>query len=146
MHGRRRAVVKFPIEYSLFVNQKALYSITGMTKYYIKSASGGEHFLPLKVPLRTPPELPTLDQDTMDSVLDAVRGDVLALFDLLAPIAGLELDNTSKSLGWSFPKTRNPRVNIPCCKPRSMCPERQLSKLLAAESRRWECSAVAILI
>jgi hypothetical protein len=41
MHGRRRAAVKFPIEYSLFVNQKALYSITGMTKYYIKSASGG---------------------------------------------------------------------------------------------------------
>jgi hypothetical protein len=41
--SRRRAVAKFPIECSLFVNQKALlYSITGMTKYYIKSASGGE--------------------------------------------------------------------------------------------------------
>jgi hypothetical protein len=39
MSSRRRAVVEFPIECSLFVNEKALYSITGMTKYYIKSAS-----------------------------------------------------------------------------------------------------------
>ena len=39
MSSRRRAVVKFPIECSLFVNQKVHYSITGMTKYYIKSAS-----------------------------------------------------------------------------------------------------------
>jgi hypothetical protein len=39
MSSRRRAVVEFPFECSLFVNQKALYSITGMTKYYIKSAS-----------------------------------------------------------------------------------------------------------
>ena len=39
MSSRRRAVLKFPIECSLFVNQKVLYSITGMTKYYIKSAS-----------------------------------------------------------------------------------------------------------
>jgi hypothetical protein len=51
MSSKRRAAVKFPIQYSLFVNQKALYRITGMTKYYritgmtkyyIKSASGGE--------------------------------------------------------------------------------------------------------
>jgi hypothetical protein len=39
MSSRRRAVVEFPIECSLFVNEKALYSITGMTKFYIKSAS-----------------------------------------------------------------------------------------------------------
>ena len=39
MSSRRRAVVEFPIECSLFVNEKVLYSITGMTKYYIKSAS-----------------------------------------------------------------------------------------------------------
>jgi hypothetical protein len=39
MSSRRRAIVKFPIEFSLFVNQKVHYSITGMTKYYIKSAS-----------------------------------------------------------------------------------------------------------
>jgi hypothetical protein len=39
MSSRRRAVVEFPIEWSLFVNEKALYSITSMTKYYIKSAS-----------------------------------------------------------------------------------------------------------
>jgi hypothetical protein len=39
MSSRRRAVVEFPIECSLFVNQKVHYSITGMTKYYIKSAS-----------------------------------------------------------------------------------------------------------
>jgi hypothetical protein len=39
MSSRRRPVVKFPIECSLFVNEKALYSITGMTKFYIKSAS-----------------------------------------------------------------------------------------------------------
>ncbi len=37
--SRRRAVVKFLIECSLFVNQKVHYSITGMTKYYIKSES-----------------------------------------------------------------------------------------------------------
>jgi hypothetical protein len=37
--SRRRAAVKSPIECSLFVNEKALCSITGMTKYYIKSAS-----------------------------------------------------------------------------------------------------------
>jgi hypothetical protein len=41
--SRRRAIAKFPNKYSLFVDQKALlYSITDMTKYYIKSASGGE--------------------------------------------------------------------------------------------------------
>jgi hypothetical protein len=39
MSSRRRAVVEFPIECSLFVNQKALYSITGINQYYIKSAS-----------------------------------------------------------------------------------------------------------
>jgi hypothetical protein len=39
MSSRRRAVVKFPVKCSLFVNQNALDSITGMTKYYIKSAS-----------------------------------------------------------------------------------------------------------
>ena len=39
MSSRRRAVVEFPFEWSLFVNEKALYSITSMTKYYIKSAS-----------------------------------------------------------------------------------------------------------
>jgi hypothetical protein len=39
MSSRRRAVVKFPIECSLFVNEKAIYSITGMTQFYIKSAS-----------------------------------------------------------------------------------------------------------
>ena len=39
MSSRRRAVVEFPIEWSLFVNEKALYSITSMTQYYIKSAS-----------------------------------------------------------------------------------------------------------
>jgi hypothetical protein len=39
MSSRRRAVVEFPIQCSLFVKQKALYSITGMTKFYIKSAS-----------------------------------------------------------------------------------------------------------
>jgi hypothetical protein len=39
MSSRRRAVSEFSIECSLFVNQKALYNITGMTKYYIKSAS-----------------------------------------------------------------------------------------------------------
>ena len=39
MSSRRRAVVEFPIECSLFVNQKVHYSITGMTKYCIKSAS-----------------------------------------------------------------------------------------------------------
>jgi hypothetical protein len=39
MSSKRRAVVEFPIECSLFVIQKALYSITGRTKYYIKSAS-----------------------------------------------------------------------------------------------------------
>jgi hypothetical protein len=33
MSLRRRAVVEFLIECSLFVNDKALYSITGMTKY-----------------------------------------------------------------------------------------------------------------
>jgi hypothetical protein len=37
--SRRRAAVKFPTACSLFVNQRALYSITGMTKYCIKSAS-----------------------------------------------------------------------------------------------------------
>jgi hypothetical protein len=39
MSSRRRAAIKFLIECSLFVNEKALYSITDMTKYYIKSAS-----------------------------------------------------------------------------------------------------------
>jgi hypothetical protein len=39
MSSRRRAVVEFLIECSLFVNQKVHYSITGMTKYCIKSAS-----------------------------------------------------------------------------------------------------------
>jgi hypothetical protein len=39
MSSRRRAIVEFPIECSLFVNHKVHYSITGMTKYYIKSAS-----------------------------------------------------------------------------------------------------------
>jgi hypothetical protein len=39
MSSRRRAVVEFPIKCSLFVNEKALYSITGMTKFYIKSAA-----------------------------------------------------------------------------------------------------------
>ncbi len=39
MSSRRRAVVEFPIECSLFVNEKAIYSITGMTQFYIKSAS-----------------------------------------------------------------------------------------------------------
>jgi hypothetical protein len=37
--SRRRVVVEFPIECSLFVNEKAIYSITGMTQFYIKSAS-----------------------------------------------------------------------------------------------------------
>jgi hypothetical protein len=36
---RTRAVVEFPIECSLFVNEKTLYSITDMTKFYIKSVS-----------------------------------------------------------------------------------------------------------
>jgi hypothetical protein len=40
MSSRRRAVIKFPIKCSLFVNQEVLSSIIGMTKYYIKSASG----------------------------------------------------------------------------------------------------------
>jgi hypothetical protein len=35
---QEKALMEFPIECSLFVNQKALYSISGMTKYYIKSA------------------------------------------------------------------------------------------------------------
>jgi hypothetical protein len=39
MSSRRRAAVEFPIQCSLFVNQKVNYSITGMTKYYIKSVS-----------------------------------------------------------------------------------------------------------
>jgi hypothetical protein len=39
MSSRRRATIEFPIKCSLFVNQKALYSTTGMTKYYIKSTS-----------------------------------------------------------------------------------------------------------
>ena len=39
MSSRRRAVVEFPMECFLFVNEKALYSITSMTKYHIKSAS-----------------------------------------------------------------------------------------------------------
>jgi hypothetical protein len=39
MSCRRMAVVEFQIKCSLFVNQKVLYSIIGMTKYYIKSAS-----------------------------------------------------------------------------------------------------------
>jgi hypothetical protein len=39
LSSRRRAVVEFPIKCSLFVNQMVHYSITGMTKYYIKSAS-----------------------------------------------------------------------------------------------------------
>jgi hypothetical protein len=39
LSSRRRAVVKFLIECSLFVNQRVHYSITGMTKYYISSAS-----------------------------------------------------------------------------------------------------------
>jgi hypothetical protein len=39
MSSRRRAVVEFLIGCSLFVNEKAIYSITGMTQFYIKSAS-----------------------------------------------------------------------------------------------------------
>jgi hypothetical protein len=39
MPARRRAAVKFPMECSLFVNQRVHYRITHMTKYYIKSAS-----------------------------------------------------------------------------------------------------------
>jgi hypothetical protein len=39
MSSRRRAVVEFPIECSLFINLKGLYSISDMTKYYIKSAA-----------------------------------------------------------------------------------------------------------
>jgi hypothetical protein len=59
--------------------------------------------LPLKVPLGTPPKLPTLEQDTTDYVLDAVQGGFLALFDLLAPIVGLELDATMSG-GQVFPE------------------------------------------
>jgi hypothetical protein len=39
MSSRRRAVVEFPIKCSLLVNKRALYSITAMSKFYIKSAS-----------------------------------------------------------------------------------------------------------
>jgi hypothetical protein len=39
MSTRRRAVVKFPIKCSLFVKEKALFNITGMAKFYIKSPS-----------------------------------------------------------------------------------------------------------
>ena len=39
MSSRRRAVVKFPLECALFVNKKAHLSITGVNRYYIKSAS-----------------------------------------------------------------------------------------------------------
>jgi hypothetical protein len=39
MSSRRRAVVKFPLECSLFVNKKAYLSITGINRYSIKSAS-----------------------------------------------------------------------------------------------------------
>jgi hypothetical protein len=38
MSSRRRAVVKFPMEYALFVNKKAHMSMTGINQYYIKSA------------------------------------------------------------------------------------------------------------
>jgi hypothetical protein len=39
MSSRRRAVVKFPMERALFVNQKAHLSTTGINRYYIKSTS-----------------------------------------------------------------------------------------------------------
>ena len=39
MSSRRRAVVEFPLECALFVNKKAHLSITGINRYYIKSAS-----------------------------------------------------------------------------------------------------------
>ncbi len=39
MSSRRRAVVEFPMECALFVNKKAHLSITGINRYYIKSAS-----------------------------------------------------------------------------------------------------------
>ena len=39
MSSRRRAVVKCPLECALFVNKKAHLSITGINRYYIKSAS-----------------------------------------------------------------------------------------------------------
>jgi hypothetical protein len=65
--------------------------------------------LPFKVPLGTPPELLILEQDTTDSVLDAVRGGILALFDLLVPIVGLKLDVTmsGEQVTWLvFPKDK----------------------------------------
>ena len=95
MSSRRRAVIKFPIKCSLFVNQKALYSITDMTKYYIKSVSGGEgSFAATQGSSKSGNYRPWNRQDVTDSVLDAVQGGALALFDLLAPIVGLELDAT----------------------------------------------------
>jgi hypothetical protein len=39
MSSRRRAVVEFPMECSLFVNKKAHLSLTGINRYCIKSAS-----------------------------------------------------------------------------------------------------------
>jgi hypothetical protein len=39
MSSRSRAIVKFPMECALFINQKAHFSITGINQYYIKSAS-----------------------------------------------------------------------------------------------------------
>lgn len=48
------------------------------------------HLLPITVPKGTP-ELPTLEQG-QDQVLEAVRGGFAVAFDLLAPAAGLELE------------------------------------------------------
>jgi hypothetical protein len=39
MSSRRRAVVEFPIEYNIFVNQKSHLSITGFNQYCIRTAS-----------------------------------------------------------------------------------------------------------
>jgi hypothetical protein len=39
MSSRRRAVVEFPLECALFVNKKAHLVITGINRYYVKSAS-----------------------------------------------------------------------------------------------------------
>jgi hypothetical protein len=38
MSSRRRAAVAFLVECSPFVNQRALYSITSMSKFYIESS------------------------------------------------------------------------------------------------------------
>ena len=48
------------------------------------------HLLPIKVPFGTP-ELPTLENDK-EAVLNAVRGGFSAAFDILSPIAGLDMD------------------------------------------------------